>query len=88
MSGQGIALVSINSKIAEVVHVAVYCAQYEMACRGPYKDDVLRHPADCEPWKSFDNLYPDFSSDSRNVRLGLASDGFNPFGNMSTSHIT
>jgi hypothetical protein len=32
-----IALVSINSKIAEVVHVTMYCAQYEMACRGLHK---------------------------------------------------
>jgi hypothetical protein len=55
---------------------------------GRTKDGVLRHPADGEAWKSFDNLHPDFSSESRNVRLGLMSDGFNPFGNMSTSHST
>ncbi|XP_057771556.1 uncharacterized protein LOC130992829 [Salvia miltiorrhiza] len=47
---------------------------------------VLRHPADGKAWKNFDELYPDFASDSRNVRMGLASDGFNPFSNMSTSH--
>ncbi|XP_062165003.1 uncharacterized protein LOC133871592 [Alnus glutinosa] len=52
------------------------------------KDGVLRHPADGEAWKSFDLLHPKFSADSRNVRLGLTSDGFNPFGNMSTSHST
>jgi hypothetical protein len=52
------------------------------------KDDVLRHPADGEAWKSFDNLYPKFAADSKNVRLGLCSDGFNPFGNLSTSHNT
>ena len=55
---------------------------------GYTKDSVLRHPADGEAWKSFDNLYPDFSSDNKNVRLGLTSDGFNLFGNMSTSHST
>jgi hypothetical protein len=55
---------------------------------GRTKDGVLRHPADGEAWKSFDNLHLDFSSESRNVRLGLMSDGFNPFGNMSTSHST
>jgi hypothetical protein len=52
------------------------------------KDGVLRHPADGKAWKSFDLLYPEFSADSRNVRLGLTSNGFNPFGNMSTSHST
>jgi hypothetical protein len=30
----------------------------------------------------------DFASDSRNVRLGLSSDGFNPFRTMSISHST
>ncbi|KAL0558956.1 hypothetical protein IC582_003545 [Cucumis melo] len=49
-------------------------------------DDVLRHPADAEGWKHFDSEFPDFASDPRNVRLGLASDGFNPFGQMSTSY--
>jgi hypothetical protein len=55
---------------------------------GHTKDYVLRHLADGEAWKLFDNLYLDFSSNSRNVRLGLTSDGFNPFGNMCTSHNT
>jgi hypothetical protein len=55
---------------------------------GHTKDGVLRHLADGEAWKSFNNLHPDFSSDNRNVRLGLTSDGFNPFGNMNTSHST
>jgi Zn ribbon nucleic-acid-binding protein len=55
---------------------------------GRTNDRVLRHPADVEAWKSFDNLYLDFSSNSRNVWLGLTLDVFNPFGNMSTSHST
>lgn len=52
------------------------------------EDDVMRHPADGSAWKEFDKIYPDFAADARNVRLGLATDGFNPFGNMSTSHST
>jgi hypothetical protein len=55
---------------------------------GRTKDGVLRHPVDGEAWRAFDTLHPYFASDPRNVRLGLASDGFNPFGNMSTSHST
>ena len=43
-------------------------------------DDVMRHPADGEAWKEFDRLYPEFAREPRNVRLGLATDGFNPFG--------
>ncbi|XP_052117337.1 uncharacterized protein LOC107489344 isoform X2 [Arachis duranensis] len=49
-------------------------------------DGYLRHPADSEAWKSFDELHKSFSDEPRNVRLGLASDGFNPFGNMSTKY--
>jgi hypothetical protein len=55
---------------------------------GRTKDGVLRHPADGEAWRAFDTLHPNFASDPRNVRLGLASDSFNPFGNMSISHST
>ena len=28
----------------------------------------------------FDNTYPEFAAEARNVRLGLCTDGFNPFG--------
>ncbi|XP_071740172.1 uncharacterized protein [Rutidosis leptorrhynchoides] len=44
-------------------------------------------PNDYSPaWKTFDYENSEFAKEPRNVRLGLASDGFNPFGNMSVSH--
>ena len=46
---------------------------------------VLRHPSNGESWIHFDTLYPDFAADSRSVQMGLASDGFNPFSNMTSS---
>ncbi|VVA22847.1 PREDICTED: transposon CACTA En/Spm [Prunus dulcis] len=51
-------------------------------------DGVLSHPTDTTAWKTFDVKNPYFASDSRNVRLGLASDGFNPFRTMSINHST
>ncbi|XP_060194586.1 uncharacterized protein LOC132623787 isoform X2 [Lycium barbarum] len=48
--------------------------------------NVLRHPADSEAWKEFDMNHQWFAQEPRNIRLGLATDGFNPFGNMSTSY--
>ena len=48
----------------------------------------LKHPSDGEAWKEFNKTYPHFSEDVRNVRLALATDGFNPFGNQSTLHST
>ncbi|XP_016165194.1 uncharacterized protein LOC107607806 [Arachis ipaensis] len=49
-------------------------------------DGFLRHPRDAEAWKKFDAKYTNFSVDPRNVCVALASDGFNPFGNMSTKY--
>ncbi|CAM8907761.1 unnamed protein product [Rhodiola kirilowii] len=51
-------------------------------------DEYIRHPADGESWKTFDKDYPEFASEIRNVRLGLATDGFNPFGASGLSHST
>jgi hypothetical protein len=55
---------------------------------GRTKDGLLRHPADGEAWKDFSARFPSFSADARNVRLSLASDGFNPSRNMSSKHST
>jgi len=38
--------------------------------------------------KDFDEQYPEFVADLRNVRLGLTSDGFNPFCVTSTTYST
>ena len=45
----------------------------------------MRHPADSMAWKSFDELHPSFAAEPRNVRLGLASDGYQPFRNSKSS---
>ncbi|XP_048502875.2 uncharacterized protein LOC104897123 [Beta vulgaris subsp. vulgaris] len=47
------------------------------------KDGVIEHPADGKAWQRFDEKNESFSSESRNVRLGLISDGFNPFSNVA-----
>ena len=44
------------------------------------EDGVMRHCSDSEAWKHFNQTHPDFATESRNVRLGLSTDGFNPFG--------
>nr|GEX59970.1 hypothetical protein [Tanacetum cinerariifolium] len=52
-------------------------------CTEPGK---MQHPADGRAWKKFDIMYPDFVKEPRNVRLRLAADGFNPFGNLSQAY--
>jgi hypothetical protein len=43
------------------------------------KPGVMVHPSDGEAWKSFDDMFPRFAEEPRNVRLGLCTDGFTPF---------
>ncbi len=47
---------------------------------------VMRHPADTPAWKWFDECYPDVASDSRNVKFGLATDGFTPWSDMGNPY--
>jgi hypothetical protein len=49
-------------------------------------DDLIVHPSDGDAWKALDAFDPDFAADLRNVRIGLATDGFTPFGQMASSY--
>jgi hypothetical protein len=46
----------------------------------------MRHPVDGEAWKDFDATFSSFADDPRSLRLGIATDGFNSFGQMSNSY--
>jgi len=37
-------------------------------------------------WKNIDKEFPAFGNESRNLRVGLAIDGMNPYENFSTNH--
>nr|GEU62044.1 hypothetical protein [Tanacetum cinerariifolium] len=50
------------------------------------KDGKIGHPVDGKAWKEFNKNNPEFAKEHRNVRLGLAADGFNPFENSSQSY--
>jgi hypothetical protein len=47
-----------------------------------------RHPADGSQWRKIDKKYKDFAGEARNIRFGLSTDGFNPFGEFSSGHST
>nr|GEY22447.1 hypothetical protein [Tanacetum cinerariifolium] len=51
-------------------------------CKEPGK---MKHSVDGRAWKNFDTKYHNFAKEPRNVRLGLAANGFNPFGNLKNS---
>lgn len=52
------------------------------------KDGIMRHPADSPTWRHLNPIDPSFENGFHNVRLGLTSDGFNPFRTMSITHST
>ncbi|XP_021305311.1 uncharacterized protein LOC110431053 [Sorghum bicolor] len=51
-----------------------------------HNEKEMTHPADGKAWEDFDKCWPNFAEDAQNLRLGLATDGFNPFSNMSSSY--
>ncbi|XP_024198613.2 uncharacterized protein LOC112201923 [Rosa chinensis] len=50
------------------------------------QDGKMRHPVDSLAWKKIDSNWPEFAKAPRNLRLGLSSDGFNPFGDLSSRY--
>jgi hypothetical protein len=62
-----------------------------MSCHvsNEHKDDgKLRHPADGQQWKDFNENHKDFAKKLRNVRFALSTDGMNPFAERSSKHNT
>jgi hypothetical protein len=49
-------------------------------------DEIMVHPSDGDAWKALDMFAPDLAAELRNVRTGVATDGFTPFGQMASSY--
>ncbi|XP_057746568.1 uncharacterized protein LOC130965827 [Arachis stenosperma] len=73
----GIKKLFISSKTADLM------TWHNKGCKNNGK---LRHPTDSPAWKTFDSLHSNFALEPRNVRMGLASDGFNPYKTMSSRY--
>jgi hypothetical protein len=46
----------------------------------------LSHPANGEAWKHVDRTHTTFADNAKNLRLAVATDGFNPFDNFSSAY--
>jgi hypothetical protein len=46
----------------------------------------MGHPSDGKAWKNFDEKYPDKAADARNIRIAIATDGFNSYGMSTTNY--
>ncbi len=51
-------------------------------------DGKVRHAPDGKAWAHINATWPKFAADPRHIRLGLATDGLNPFGEKSSSWST
>ncbi len=51
-------------------------------------DGKVRHVLDSKAWQHIDNTWPNFATEPRNVKLGLAIDGANPFGDKNNAWST
>jgi hypothetical protein len=49
-------------------------------------NNVIVHPSDGEAWKALDYFDLEFAWDARNVRIGLATNGFTPFTESAASY--
>jgi hypothetical protein len=52
------------------------------------EDQMPRHPADGSQWRKIDRAFPEFADEAMNIRFGLSTCGFNPFGEFSSGHNT
>jgi hypothetical protein len=50
------------------------------------EENNIKCVSDSKAWKHIESLYLDFTSEAKNIRLGMALDGVNPFPNQSLSH--
>ncbi|OAO89364.1 hypothetical protein AXX17_ATUG01290 [Arabidopsis thaliana] len=52
------------------------------------EDGTMRHPVDSISWAQVNDKCPDFAAEPRNLRLGISTDGMNPFSMQNTNHST
>ncbi|GKU96492.1 hypothetical protein SLEP1_g9721 [Rubroshorea leprosula] len=50
------------------------------------ENEKIFHLTCGEAWKHFDSTHPKFATKPRNVRLGLCTDGFTPFGHSASPY--
>lgn len=71
----------IKNRLQRLYICAKTVTHMKWHANGREDDDLLQHPVD-------DKSYQKFAKEPRNVRLALATDGFNPFNTMSIVHST
>ncbi|XP_010451613.1 PREDICTED: uncharacterized protein LOC104733759 [Camelina sativa] len=52
------------------------------------EDGTMRHLVDSLTWIQVNDKWPEFAGDARNLRLGISTDGMNPFAIQNTKYST
>nr|KAJ0201043.1 hypothetical protein LSAT_V11C600317920 [Lactuca sativa] len=52
----------------------------------PIDHEKMIHPSEGRAWSHFDEVFPDFAQETRNIRLGLCTDGFSPNNSNGSSY--
>ena len=71
---------SLTPRLQRLYASTATASQMQWHAEHETEDGQMSHPSDALAWKVFDQKHPDFASEVRNVRIGLCSDGFQPFG--------
>ena len=54
--------------------------------KGRENNGKLRHPMNSPTWQLVNQMWPEFASDCRNLRLAISADGINPHSSMTSRH--
>jgi len=79
---------SVHTEDPTTVHDRGFRATDDMAKKKGvrYNPDKIVHPFDGESWKHFDAIHHEKAREAHNVRVALATDGFNSYGMMAASY--
>ena len=79
---------SVHTEDSKSIHDRGIRETDDMAQNGKrYNPNTMGHAYDGEAWKHFDVIHREKAEEARNVRVALATDGFNPNG-MSAAPYT
>ncbi|XP_048502811.1 uncharacterized protein LOC125498615 [Beta vulgaris subsp. vulgaris] len=78
----------ITSKLQRLFEIKNISLEMTWHADNPQVQGTLAHPSDSEACKHFNRTFPDFAVEAQNVRLGLCTDGFSPYGTDELSILT
>ena len=76
----------ITERLKRLYQLEATASQMRWHAEHESPEGEMHNPSDGASWKHFNKVYPNFAEKSRNIYLGLATDGFNPVGTSGEAH--